>query len=90
MQPPTAQVFELAGENRGAVIDGFVDNFAMGELEIAADSSVDFVDEFDNSPGAGCEVLYVRTLSLGPSSTLTLHGCNIYYTGLGERRGHHQ
>jgi len=58
---------------------GFVDNFAMGTLRIEPGRTVDFVNTFDNLAGAGCEVLYVQTLSLGADSTIRLNGCYVYY-----------
>ena len=76
------QTFELAGENRGVSAASFVDNFAMGTLRVEAGTTVDFVDGFENIPGAGCEVLYVDTLSLGMGATIRLNGCFIFYRNL--------
>ena len=45
-------------------------------------STVNFVDLFDNIPGAGCEVLYVRTLNLGLGSVINLNDCIVYYETL--------
>ena len=77
-----AQTFELAGEDRGVSAAGFVDNFAMGTLRVEAGTTVDFVDAFENVPGAGCEVLYVDTLSLGAGATIRLNGCFVFYRNL--------
>ena len=78
----TIQDFELAGEDRGPNELGFIDNFAIDTLNIAAGTSVDFIDTFDNFPGAGCEALYVRTLNLAAGSIIRLSGCNVYYLQL--------
>ncbi len=76
------QLFELPAEDRGPIQSGAVDNFAFGELEVAAGTTVAFVDGFDNSPGAGCEALYVTTLRLGAGALLQIGDCNIYYQSL--------
>ena len=77
-----SQTFELAGEYRGVTAAGFVDNFAMGTLRVEPGTIVDFLDGFENIPGAGCEVLYVDTLSLGLGATIRLNGCFIFYRNL--------
>ncbi len=77
-----AQTFELAGELRGPNPSGFIDNFAMGTLRIEAGSTVDFVDNFDNFAGPGCEALYVHTLSLGAGALVRLINCHVYYDNL--------
>jgi hypothetical protein len=79
---PGVHRVELAGADLGPSPDGFTNNFAMGTFTLASGSTADLVDDFDNSPGAGCEALYVDTLVLRPGSTLRLHGCNVYYRRL--------
>ena len=74
--------FELAGENRGVNPSAFVDNFAIGTVRIAPGSIVEFSDLFDNVPGAGCEALYVDTLSLGVGSVINVNSCLVYYQNL--------
>ncbi|MCG8404942.1 MAG: right-handed parallel beta-helix repeat-containing protein [Phycisphaerales bacterium] len=81
----TNQAFELAGVDRGVSPTGFDDNFAMDTLRVESGATVDFANGFDNSPGSVCEVLYVRTLSLGTGSTIILNGCNIYYESLDDQ-----
>lgn len=75
------QDFEMAGNDVGPSPGGFVDNFALDTLRVEAGRTVSFVDTFDNQPGPACEVLYVRTLSLGAGATINL-GCNVYYETL--------
>ncbi len=75
------QQFELAGEDRGVSASGFIDNYAMDTLNVSGGTAIEFVDNFDNVPGGGCEVLYVHTLKLRAGSTITLH-CNVYYDTL--------
>lgn len=77
------QTFELAGFDFGdSNPNGFVNNFAMGELRVEPGRTVHFVNSFDNVPGPGCEVLYVDSLILGAGSTIVLDGCNVYYRRL--------
>lgn len=77
------QTFELAGFDFGdSDPDGFINNFAMGELRVEPGRTVHFVNTFDNVPGPGCEVLYVDSLFLGAGSTIVLDGCNVYYRRL--------
>jgi hypothetical protein len=76
------QDFEIAGQNFGPRNPaGFVNNFAMNSVSLATDSVVTTVDNFDNSAGTGCEVLYVHNLTLAADSQLTV-GCRIYYDTL--------
>jgi len=77
-----AATLEVAGEDRGAGYAGFFENFALDTLQIgdAAPASVQLVDLFDNQPDVpGREALYVKTLIIGPGSSLDLNGLTIYY-----------
>lgn len=67
--------------------DGFVDNFAMGTLRIKLGRTIDVMNDFDNIPPAGCEALYVDTLSLGAGATFRLNGRNVYYNNLVKESG---
>jgi len=72
--------FEVAGEDRGPVLDGFEDNFALGSLTLGASAGIGqvlLVDNVDNQPGD--ETLYVHNLVVGPGSSLDLNGLNLYY-----------
>ncbi|KKK53042.1 hypothetical protein LCGC14_3098750, partial [marine sediment metagenome] len=74
--------FEVAGEDMGAVIDGFTDNFALGTLTLGDVyiGKIQLVDDFDNQPGwVGSEALYVSDLNIGAGSYLDLNGLNLYY-----------
>jgi len=82
---PTTQSFEVAGEDCGDSLSGFSDNFAMGTVEIASDSSVVFTDKFDNDKMGqrSCtEALYVDALILRAPCTITLKDCRVYYKNL--------
>ena len=84
------QRFEVAGEDRGADLDGFDDNFAMGTLELAPDATVLLTDRFDNQQdgeGPCDEVLYVDTLIVGEGATIEEDSCILYYRTLDNRGG---
>ncbi len=82
------QSFELAGQDLGdANPAAFIDNFAMGTIHVEPGRTVEFSDNFDNTPGPGCEVLYVGTLILGAGSTTILNDCNVYYRQLIQEPG---
>ncbi len=79
------QEFEVAGVDVGANMAGFVENFAMGQVEVGAGSSVRFEDEFDNdmaAQGDCTEALYVKTLVLRAGASVETHNCRIYYLAL--------
>ncbi|MDY7011608.1 MAG: PEP-CTERM sorting domain-containing protein [Planctomycetota bacterium] len=74
--------FESAGEDMGAVVAGFDNNFALGTLQLGGVDigQIQLVDNFDNQSGwVGSEALYVANLILGAGSTLDLNGLNLYY-----------
>ncbi len=74
--------FELAGEDMGAIMAGFTDNFALGTLTLGDVDigKIQLVDDFDNQPGwLGSEALYVSNLNIGAGSYLDLNGLNLYY-----------
>ena len=74
--------FEVAGQDMGAVIEGWTENFAHGTLTLGGDDigQVQLVDSVDNQPvWEGSEALYVYTLNLGAGSYLDLNGHNLYY-----------
>jgi hypothetical protein len=77
----TAQFFEVAARDVGALTSLAGAEFAMGAVTVAADSTVTFRDLFDNDRAgqASCsEALYVGTLTLGANATVTLDHCRIY------------
>ncbi|MBN1943690.1 MAG: PEP-CTERM sorting domain-containing protein [Phycisphaerae bacterium] len=75
--------FEIAGEDFGAVMDGYDLNFALGTLQLGGEAGigqVQLVDLFDNQTDwVGTEVLYVENLIIGAGSTLDLNGYTLYY-----------
>ena len=78
--------FELAGEDRGAVMSGFDENFALGSLDVggAEEAYLLLGDLFDNSPGGGLEALYLDDLRVGPGSILDMNpflDFHVYYRG---------
>lgn len=81
--------FEVAGEDMGATPGGYTQNFAMGEVAIGEGAHVTFKDDFDNdqngSVGQCCantEALYVDTLDVHATATLTIDNCRVYYKQL--------
>ncbi len=71
--------FEVAGEDRGAMVAGFFGNFAVGGLTLGGVDigQVVLAESFDNSPGPDAQ--YVKYLSVGAGSTLDLNGHTLYY-----------
>ncbi len=79
--------FELAGEDMGAIMAGFTDNFALGTLTLGDVDigKIQLIDNFDNQPGwTGSEALYVSNLNIGAGSYLDLNGFNLYYLNGGD------
>ena len=71
--------FEAASQDRGAVMAGFGDNFALGTLRIGGDDigQVRLTDNVVNQPGAAA--LYVNNLHMTAGSRFDLNGLNLYY-----------
>ena len=82
--------FEVAGQDFGAVMEGFDYNFALDTLQLGG-TDVGFfqlVDSFDNQPGwEGAEALYVKNLFLGEGSYLDLNDLNLYYLNFTDNGG---
>ena len=81
----TSQTIEAAGEDRGPCPAGFNENFVIGTLTLAAGSTTQVVDEFDNQQDGttACdEALYVGMLILEAGSELLTNGCRVYYEEL--------
>lgn len=79
------QAFEAAGTDVDATDAGFIDNYAIGTLEITAGATVSFEDAFDNDAagqGPCSEALYVDELVLGNESGITLSNVRVYYRSL--------
>lgn len=77
--------FEVAGQDLGDTLAGFVGNFAMDTLEIGGvGTEVQLVDWRSNLTGPN--VLYVKNLVIGQNSLLDLNGLTVYcqnYTDYG-------
>ena len=75
--------FEVAGEDKGLVPEGFDLNFGLGHLRVGgADAALLRLDDlFDNGNRSSPEALYVHDLTVGPGSTLDMNGLNLYYDG---------
>lgn len=76
--------FEVGGEDMGADMAGFTDNFALGTLTLGGEDigQIQLLNVIDNRPDwEGNEALYVHTLNIGAGSYLDLNGLNLYYLG---------
>ncbi len=96
LEGSSPQVFEVAGLDIGPSRDAFGttlptlfdnqphSNFSIGVLEVAASTSVTFVNEKVNTAGAGAclEALYVDTLVLEAGATVTMDDVNVFYNTL--------
>jgi fibronectin-binding autotransporter adhesin len=75
--PLTTNTFEVAGRNVGTNFGGFINNFAVGTLNVT--NGIRFVDYVDNGGGGNSnEVLYVDVLHLFSGSTMKLSALTIY------------
>ncbi|MEK6677300.1 MAG: hypothetical protein AABZ47_16820 [Planctomycetota bacterium] len=81
------QVFEVGGRDVGPTQAGYLNNFAMGAIEVVPNGVVTFRNGFANqSTTAPCEeALYVGELILGAGARITLEGCRVYYRSLEDR-----
>ncbi len=73
---------EVAGENRGPVAAGWVDNFSLGALQLGgADAGrIRLVDDSDNAgDGPGNEALYVGDLTINAGAAVDLNALTLYY-----------
>jgi hypothetical protein len=87
--------YELAGDDLGDVEAGWVDNFAMGTLEllgtaetgVGLEGKLQLHDGINNTPEDLGEALYLDTLILGEGSTLSLGGHSLYVRTLIDNGG---
>ncbi|KPK83213.1 MAG: hypothetical protein AMJ81_08520, partial [Phycisphaerae bacterium SM23_33] len=78
--------FEVAGEDLGLLPAGWVNNFALGALQLGGQAGaghVRLVDDSDNQPGQA-EALYVDSLVLNPGWMIDLNGLNLYFLNGGD------
>jgi hypothetical protein len=85
------QEFEAAGHDFGNTQAGYVDNFAIGNVEIEAGHMVVFEDTFDNDlngppptnppncNNGAYEAVYIDTLVIGGGATVTVNNTRLYY-----------
>ena len=64
-------------QDRGPIGTGFVDNFALGVLEVQS-TYLQLIDSADNASGADPEAMYIDSLIVTPGSTLDLNGLTVY------------
>ncbi len=83
----TGNYFEVAGKDLGTVMEGFINNFALGSLFLAG-CELMLTDFYDNEPDwEGLEALYVTNLILEENSVLFLGNINLYYMNLSNNNG---
>jgi hypothetical protein len=76
--PAANDTFEVAGLDLGAVMTGFVNNFALGTLDLDASAHLQLVDLVRNlSPDP--EALYVTNLIIGDQVVLDFSNLHLYY-----------
>ncbi|MCB0029632.1 MAG: hypothetical protein KDE28_17080, partial [Anaerolineales bacterium] len=72
------QLFEVMGQDLGAVEAGFANNFSYGSLSVENNTNVRLVDQVDNAVGAGAEAIYADVVTITSGSTLDLNGLHLY------------
>ena len=74
--------FEVSGKDLGAVIDGWIDNYALYALTLGGRDvgQIQLVNQYTNhTDWSGGAAVYSRILNIGPDSYLDLNGYNLYY-----------
>ncbi len=80
----TDAVLEAASSDLGAVQIGYVDNFALGTVELTGSSTtLTLIDDEDNVEGA--EAVYIGTLVIPTGTTLDLAGLKLYVETLDQQ-----
>jgi RHS repeat-associated protein len=69
------QQLEMMSEDRGTDGAAYLNNFAIGTLELGGGANVNLVDGIDNSPGP--DALYVENLIVPQSAALNLSGLKL-------------
>jgi len=79
------QELEAAGADLGTDLDGWIENFVIGELRLEPGVRVSLADAFDNRlDGDGNEAVYVDDLDLASGAWIDLDGRNLYYRNGGD------
>jgi hypothetical protein len=82
--PASTNFFEIAGQDLGAVVEGFTNNFHIKALTIGGSgvATVKLVNEYLNyngtPPGSYAEGLYIHTLTVNSGSTFDLSNFHVY------------
>ena len=80
--PAVTDDVEVAGRDLGLMPSGWVENFALGALELGGSAAgrIRLVDDCDNQQdGPGGEALYVDALTLNAGATVDPNGLRLYY-----------
>ena len=64
----------------GPIQDGFDDGFAYGTISLTSGTSVELVDQSQNTSNGGLQAVYASTLIVPSGATLDLNGLNFYVT----------
>ncbi len=72
------QLLEAMSDDFGNMASGYIQNFAYGTLELAANTYAELVDNSANSPGNAPNAVYVNTLIVPSGTTLNLNGLHLY------------
>ena len=72
------QLFEAMSQDLGAGSNAFVNNFAIGSMNISVNDYVKLVDQAHNTGSASPEAVYVNSLNVPSGSTLNLGGLHLY------------
>jgi len=83
--------FEVAGKDYGRDAKGWVNNFALGGIELDDKAVLQLVDSYSNlnrnGVGGVAEALYLESLKMLPGSTLDLNGKHLYVCELDYQGG---
>ena len=87
----TVDPFEVAGVDRGRHPAGFVNNFALGGIELHEQAFLQLVDSRYNGNtfgvGGTAEALYLSSLTLQSGSTMDLNSLHLYVADLEDLGG---
>ena len=79
LSPEPVQTLEAMSLDLGAVESGIDPaNYAIGSVRLRPGTTVEVVNDHDNSDGDGCEVVYADQLVVPVGASLVTSGCPIY------------